>query len=65
MDRATKLHRLYSELEAVNAPLKTFAAPRSADHPGEWTQEEAEQHAFLIKQRNDIIAEIAELEATP
>jgi hypothetical protein len=64
MNRTEKLHKLYSELSVIETALKEFVVPRSADYPMEWMQEEVEKHGFLIKQRNDIIGEITQLEST-
>ncbi len=60
-----KLARLYAELSVIVDAQKAFVAPRSADHPGEWSQQEAERFALLVKQRNEIIAEITQLEMLP
>jgi hypothetical protein len=51
MDRTIKIQQLYSELSAMENALKDFVKPRSASHPHEWTQEEAEKHPSLIKHR--------------
>jgi len=64
MDKAAKLNKLYSELNTIETALREFVEPRSANHPREWSQEETDKHRFLIKQRNDIVAEIAELEGS-
>jgi hypothetical protein len=44
MDRTIKIQQLYSELSAMENALKDFVKPRSANHPHDWTQEEAEKH---------------------
>jgi hypothetical protein len=62
MDSTFKIQQLYSELSAMENALKDFVKPRSANHPYEWTQEEAEKHLSLIKHRNDIVAGLTQLE---
>ena len=61
MDRAAKLYRLYAELTVVKRGMEDLAALRP--NPREWTQEEVAHHDALIKRRDDIRAEIAELES--
>lgn len=60
MDRTAKLYKLYAEVTVVRKGIEEFAAP-PAPTP-EWTKEEVAHHDLLIKRRNDIRAEIAELE---
>jgi hypothetical protein len=61
MDRTAKLHELYADLTAVKRGIEEFAALRP--NPRDWTQEEVAHHGSLIKKRNDVRAEIAELES--
>ena len=61
MERTAKLYKLYAELTVVKNGIEEFAALRP--NPREWTQEEVAHHDLLIKRRNDIRAEIAELGA--
>ena len=65
MDKFRELHRLYAELTVIMDAQKAFVVPRSAEHPAEWSQAEMERFAFLVRQRNDIIAEITQIEALP
>ena len=61
MDQTTKLYKLYAELTVVRKGIEELAALRP--NPREWTQEEVAHHDLLLKRRNDIRAEIAELES--
>jgi hypothetical protein len=61
MERAAKLYKLYAELTVVKRGMEEFAALRP--NPSEWTQEEIAHHDSLVKRRDDIRAEIAELES--
>ncbi len=62
MDRTARIQKLYSDLSVVEHALTDFVKPRSADHPHEWTQEEADKHLALMKHRNKIVSELADLE---
>ena len=61
MDQAAKLYRLYAELTVVKRGMEDFAALRP--NPREWTQEEVARHGSLVERRDDVRAEIAELES--
>ncbi len=61
MERTAKLYKLYAELTVVKNGIEELAALRP--NPREWTQAEVAHHDLLIKRRNDIRAEIAELES--
>jgi hypothetical protein len=62
MDRAARIQKLYSDLTVVERALADFIKPRSADHPREWTQDEADKHLSLMKHRSKIVDELTDLE---
>jgi hypothetical protein len=58
-----KIIELLNKLNTVIEAEAAFIQPRSASHPREWSQREMEQFASLRKQRNDIVAEVEQLES--
>jgi hypothetical protein len=61
MDRTSKLYRLSAELTMLRNDIQKFETFRPS--PNEWTKKEAAHYDSLIKRRNHIRAEIAELGA--
>jgi hypothetical protein len=62
MDRTERIQALYSELSEVQAAMKPFVTPRSADNPKPWTQEDLERYFRFHNRLNEIIVELSKLE---
>lgn len=62
MDRIAKLYRLHAELMVVKSAMQEFATLHP--NPTRWTQNEVMRYDSLANRRDDIRAEIAELESS-
>jgi hypothetical protein len=61
MDRIAKLYRLHAELMVLKSAIQEFTTLHP--NPTRWTQNEVTHYDLLAKRRDDIRAEIAELES--
>ncbi len=62
MDRVPRIQELYRELGQVEADIKPFITPRSANNPMVWTPEDLDRYYNLRKRRDEIVVELAKLE---
>jgi hypothetical protein len=62
METNPEIRQLYRELHQIDQDMKPLTTPRSADNLLVLTLQDLDRYYILRKRRNEIVAELAELE---
>jgi hypothetical protein len=63
VDRVPRIKQLHRELNEIQVELAACVQPTSAGRPPEWTLEQAERHADLLKRFGAIMEKLTKLES--